>query len=90
MSEIQIDVSSHFDGVYLPGSRSSLNSDEPGHCDFGSALVKKLAMFYLSGYNRQRILLDPVSKPKVTPMSRTEDELSLAIRVKMSMSNLAN
>ena len=42
------------------------------------------------GYNRQRILLDPVSKPKVTPMSRTEDELSLAIRVKMSMSNLAN
>ena len=28
MSEIHIDVSSHFDGVYLPGSRSSLNSDE--------------------------------------------------------------
>ena len=36
--EAKSNRSSYFDGVYLPGSRSSLNSDEPGHCDFRKCL----------------------------------------------------
>ena len=123
-SEIQIDVSSHFDEAKsksivafwwseiqidrrivierntnrcivafwwrLSSGKSKFISDEPGHCDFGSAWWRNWLCSIFPGYNRQRILLDPVSKPKVASMSRTEDELSLAIRVKMSISNLAN
>ena len=136
-SEIQIDVSSHFDEaksksiVAFWWSEIQIdrrivierNSNRSSHCDWAKykSMYRRILMAFIfreveahwivmnvvivisevpwwrnwlcsifPGYNRQRILLDPVSKPKVTPMSRTEDELSLAIRVKMSMSNLAN